>query len=366
MSVSEEPQIMSSIAIGIIILIGVIGNLFNILILSHKSMRNNSTFRFLLYLAIVDLLVLLVGTTDAFLTFGFLLFIRIHSDFICKVHTFFTYFLTHMSSFTLSIVSVDRAFIVCDQSMSTFLIKQVQRLKIQAEWLWTKRVEKIMILLGIFLGLINFHYLIFLGLSLTSEYEASNKTVSNYSSFINNYNLVQNKKTFESTASDLAKDINEKSVVCFPPANTKYNYFLIHIWTFIDVGLYSLFPFLVMVVCSVIILIEINTKSSSFLKRRTDLSNKARRRNQLLLVMLAITNGYFVLCSLPVCIDIIYYKFKGTSYEPHFLQTFFHLLAYTNNSANFIFYTIFCQKYRRIVINFFCKPNTDGLIIVRV
>ncbi len=79
-------------------------------------MRKNSTFRYLLYLSVFDLLVLVVGATDAYLRFGFNLQIRNYSSYLCRYHTFFTYFLTHASSIILMIVNVDRAFVVHNKS----------------------------------------------------------------------------------------------------------------------------------------------------------------------------------------------------------------------------------------------------------
>lgn len=105
----------------VLIVVGVIGNLINILVFSRRHMRKVSTFRFLLYLAITDMLVLLVCSTDALSKFGFQWEIRAQSTFSCRLHTFLTYLLTHSSSTILMVVSVDRALVVSNSSIRSLV-----------------------------------------------------------------------------------------------------------------------------------------------------------------------------------------------------------------------------------------------------
>jgi len=100
----------------LILIIGLIGNSLNILIFSKKTVRSNSTFRFLLYLSIFDLLVLLVCTPDVFLRFGYQIHIRQISIYTCRLHTFLTYLFTHASSSTLMLISIDRALIISNRN----------------------------------------------------------------------------------------------------------------------------------------------------------------------------------------------------------------------------------------------------------
>lgn len=100
-----------------LIVLGVFGNLVNIVVFSRASMRKASTFRFLLYLAITDLLVLIVCATDALAKFGFEWELRSTSIVVCRLHTFLTYLLTDASSLILMVVSVDRALVVTNSSI---------------------------------------------------------------------------------------------------------------------------------------------------------------------------------------------------------------------------------------------------------
>lgn len=75
-----------SILLGCIIVLGVCANIVNIIVFSRKSMRKTSTFRFLFYLSIVDLLVLLISALEAFdRGIGHRLKLREISNFSCKV-----------------------------------------------------------------------------------------------------------------------------------------------------------------------------------------------------------------------------------------------------------------------------------------
>jgi len=61
------------------------------IVFGKKAMRKISTFRFLFYLSLSDLLVLLVGATDVLINNIFQFEIRTYSNSLCKLHTFTTY-----------------------------------------------------------------------------------------------------------------------------------------------------------------------------------------------------------------------------------------------------------------------------------
>ena len=114
----ETNQFKSTLLLLAVIIIGIFGNLLNIIVFSHKSMRKNATFKYLLYLSIIDLLVLLVCATDACLIQGAFIIIRSYSNLTCKLHTFLTYFLTHLSSIVLMEVNLERALNICHDSIA--------------------------------------------------------------------------------------------------------------------------------------------------------------------------------------------------------------------------------------------------------
>jgi len=116
MDINRNKNSLIFFVLATIILIGFFGNLLNLIVFSSKTMRKNSTFRYLFYLSAIDLLVLITCTTDSLLAYVYYIMIRLQSDFFCKIHTFMSYFLTDMSSLILMIVSIDRVLIIKNQS----------------------------------------------------------------------------------------------------------------------------------------------------------------------------------------------------------------------------------------------------------
>ena len=398
----------------IIIIIGVFGNIINTIVLSNKTMRKNSTFKYLFYLAIIDLLVLSIGASDALMTYGHFIIIRLYSNTTCRLHTFLTYFLTHMSSIILMIVSIDRVLVVCNnptqRTDKSKKLKLSQRLRIKRKssalthlidnfmididfyrrFNVFKKVNKIVIILMIILTLANLHYLVFLRLNsadynekLDFRHLKKNKdqklhnytddskldAVQFFNQSIKNGNLILNRYNITAHPESLLIDIsNETSVfMCYPLQTEKYNYFLLNVWLWIDALIYSLIPFLVMLICSIIIIVEIRSKSNSFIQSNLNsnplICKKTKRRNRQLLIMLLFNNFYFVICSLPLCLSMFYYKYMGQQLETHSFQTFFHILAYSNNSFNFVFYFIFSHKYRQVFFRYlFCRESKRNSI----
>ncbi|CAF1603224.1 unnamed protein product, partial [Didymodactylos carnosus] len=103
-----DPRITKPFAI-ICLFIGSIGNSLSFVVFTNKELRIYSTFRYLAYLAIVDLCVLYCGLGHIILRDYFKFDIRTSHLVLCKLHTFFTYITTQLSSWVLALVSIDRA-----------------------------------------------------------------------------------------------------------------------------------------------------------------------------------------------------------------------------------------------------------------
>jgi len=223
----------------VIILIGTIGNIVNIILFSRKTFKSNSTFRFLLYLSIFDLLVLLICAPDAFLRFGYNIHLRQLSLYSCRLHTFFTYFFTHASSSILMLISIDRALIISNKTFHFALIrlKKFENIKNEPNSYsfglsilcilqcgltsnmkknnrsFMHRTDIIMVFLLAVLAILNSHYILFMTISEPSL--ASNQSFVNKTTlFLPDANLTNefyNKKLY--TEQERNKSIFE---VCFP------------------------------------------------------------------------------------------------------------------------------------------------------
>ena len=363
-----------------VICIGLIGNTLNIIVFGKKEMRKKSTFKLLFYLSIIDILVLLTCTTDALFTFGFKIQIRLYSTLICRFHTFLSYFLSHISSIVLMIVSLDRVFVVYNKSLKYFRFNYIERL---------------ILIISVFLSFINIHYLFFYNINvidknpnnedikLSNGYHdiakslnhigsnliaTKNKTLFLKNLISNNNEIIfiiksnlSNKIKVNLEDDKDSKILDKPLYACSPINDHIYNYFLKHVWIWIDSSLYSFMPIVVMGVCSLLILIELKRKSKLFLKfsiqSNKNITEKRIRKNKQILFMLTATNAFFIICSLPYC--IIYHKSNSERTETDFSLTLIivHILSYTNNSFNFIFYNFFSEKYMEELKLYFCKKQ---------
>ena len=170
----------------IIICVGIIGNILNLFIFSRKQMLKISTFRFQFYLSITDLLVLSICATNALLEFGFNIDLKIKSDSVCRIHTFLSSLLRHLSSVLLMMVNVERLMVVLNsKSMSKLYglskrskskskssellindrIKIHRSYNINTSYFNLNRVDLTALITTFALVVINFHYLAFLNLN---------------------------------------------------------------------------------------------------------------------------------------------------------------------------------------------------------
>ena len=378
---SDTKQIILSIITLIIVFFGLIGNSLNMIVFWHKTMKKHSTFRYLFCLALVDILVLIICATDTLTSFTFSFTFRLSSIFLCKIQTFLTYFLTHMSSLILMIVSIDRAIIICNNKNQTAanLITFISNLKYRIVCLF-KKVNNILIFLVLFLVMINLHSILFMTINKVDSEKVNDFDLNNYK-FYNNIKVFENSNlTFKSEFED-NKNKSEYLSICYPLKNEKYYIFLLNIWIWIDALTYSLIPFLVMTMSSIIIIVEIRTKSNGFIKRygkeknererstmNQKICEKSKRRNRKLSIMLLVNNLIFILCSLPIRFNMIYYNnqnnLKDETSSSSF-QSFFHPFSYLNNSFNFILYFIFSKQYRTLVLKLFFGQNNSDVVDIK-
>ena len=164
-------QILTSIPIAILF-IGIIGNICNIIVFGKRTMRSTSTFRFLFYLSIVDVLVLLFGALDMLIRNDSSLELRDFSLISCNLHKFLTYTVTYVSSFISVAVNIDRAQIVA--SISMFHMSNTNTKTRQRTNTFNKRfksggirlnkrfVDYIVLVVVVSIVVLNLHYVIFL------------------------------------------------------------------------------------------------------------------------------------------------------------------------------------------------------------
>jgi hypothetical protein len=352
---NSKLEIYFDILFTFILILGVFGNIINIVVLREKSLANTNTFKFLFYLSIVDLLILLICASDSLATHILEFEIRIYSTITCKIHVFLTYYLTHLSSIILMVVSIERLYTIHNKKFYCCLLNTTKRF---------------IIFIAVLLALINSHYLYFF--SLNSDYrveynslkiincsnytinanklmEESNDNLENYLSFNKCYINDDNKININSSLTNLI-DESVPFLICYPINNPTYSYFLDVIWVWVDSSLYSFIPFVVMTISSLLIIAELVKTSRRIKNKNTNksISKNNLKRNKQILQLLVLTNFFFIFFSLPYSISNN--NIVSISYQSLY---FIHMLAYTNNSINIIFYYVFSTKYRSTLLDLF-------------
>ena len=92
-----------------IFIIGVIGNFLSVLVFSRSSLRHRSCAVYFLALAITDIASLFASFVDTVLPSYNNLALTTKSLFICKMNPLMIYFTTDLSNFLLAVASIDRA-----------------------------------------------------------------------------------------------------------------------------------------------------------------------------------------------------------------------------------------------------------------
>nr|QVK45805.1 G protein-coupled receptor [Proales similis] len=351
---------------------GIFGNILSIVVFLQPSMRKNSTFTYLLWLCVVDIFVIAFGLGDLILIAYFGKILRNTSFVACRLHTFLTFSFTHLSSFILASVSIDRA----------VATNAINFAKVYCKPAVAYKVIGVSILLTF---IINFHNLFFLGFEhvQVSEKNQSDGTL---------------------------KNVSEKFVICGVKENTAYNSFVDPYYQWMDLTFYAILPFFIMACCSFLIirvLFKSNQRlnknkannraptaeknkeehaSSEHLKvgqnepRGSRLSvasilqairpragtlnrqtnSRMNKTLHLTYTLITINILFFVLVS-PLIITLISIRGKEKVQKYQLLFNIVYLLAYANHSFNFIFYGLSSPPYRNVILGFF-KPKRQNQI----
>ena len=397
----------------IFLAIGICGNIASFYAFNKSHMKAYSTFRFLSYLSIIDLLVLLTGLPQIIIiaytkdSYDF----RYYSDLICSLHSFLTMYFTHFSSILLAAVSVDRVYVLSklrpnkkttpklimtqqsnklntrpnNTSRNQLLLKNIKPKKYSTLKRFTN-VEFITISIGCIIFAFDSHFLFWMRL--------------------NSFETVHGENSTNSTRESL----------CYPSENDKlYSYFFKKIWPWFDMLLYCIIPFIIMIISSTLIILRLlklnhsvkylNEKAKSKiderkqnddsnrvltqtvklgsnleedkndfalnytlrndveerkinLAKRADSSNniqkrRARKNRQIYHVLLCLNFVFFLLVT-PV---VIFNSFHLLEFNNNsgILVSMCYFLAYSNHTFNFIFYLISSQPYRDILNDLIIK-----------
>jgi len=295
----------------ILIIMGTIGNIISIIVLSKPRFNRHPSTTYLLGLAASDMSMLYIGLLRQWVKYAFEVDIRHISPIICKVHWWLMYVMSDWTVWTLALITVERL-------VATLIPYKSKKI-------CTKRSAKVTVIsIVVFSLLVNSNLLYGFGEVETQE---GNTTI----------------------------------IRPCAPVNEEYAKFFFTVWTWIDLCKFSLIPFVILAAGNVLIVFKL---VQSRRKVKKDASNsesrsasKAKQSN--MSVLLVCLNFVFIICTLPVCVYFIGEAYWIPQDVPRNVQqqdpwwALVNIMLYTNNTSNFILYILTGSRFREEVIKLF-------------
>ena len=317
----KSADLMWKIVSPILIIIGSVGNIITIIVLSKEKPRKTSTTLFLLALACSDLVVLNTGLLRQWINYAFGTDIRNDlSEFGCKCHWFIVYLMTQFSSWMLICVTVERV-------ISTWM---PHRRNVACT---VKSAVVSIFVIACTLVLLNSHY--FYGYGSLTTINGTETTVTKCS-----------------------------------PLTEDYDWFIQYEWVWIDLCVFYLFPIFILLIGNCAIIYKV--LSSQRKSRRTvvpaitkQVDTRQGKQISRLTLTLMVLSAVFFICITPIVVYPIgepYWKRDASNEHLAFLfwwETFANLMMYINHSINCILYYLSGTKFRRAVQNLICRRRPD-------
>ena len=302
----------------ILIFLGSIGNILSIVVLTQKSIRNSTT-PLLTFLAFTDILVLYVGLFRQWIYHVFDYDIRHFSEITCKIHLWLLYTCLDLSAWIIMALTLERV-------LATWWPFRVR-------WLCSRTcIIALVVTVVILLLSVNSHFI----------YGMADKT---------------------------HRDSNGTFLMlerCIP-VQDEYTEFFINVWTLIDLGMFCLVPFSVIVVGNICILAKLmkNQRRLSAVSLPHDETRIRRwsssgRTISSLTATLMVLNTVFLITTLPISIFNIGYDYWRQKGDPQTIASLelwwaiVNMLMYSNNCVNFLLYCLSGSRFRKEARKVFC------------
>ena len=283
----------------ILIIIGTFGNLMIIIVMASGVFGKPCTRFLLTVLAVVDMLCHYLGLLRLWLKFVFDTDVREFSQTGCISHVFLTYLCTHLSSWVLVLITLERFLAV----MRPIEAKQVCNVK-------TASIT-IAIMLIVF---IPYNIVFFLGFG---EETRNNKICSH------------------------------------PPKRLRHFYYEIYLW--MDLLAYTLIPFVIITACNAVIISRVVVGHRN--RRKIQISATSTPTSQRvtsLTVMLLTTSISFLILTMPSSIYFLVIRYwNEADTDSLALEKLVYsvviMCSYANNGLNFLLFYISGSKFRLAV-----------------
>ena len=317
----QASEVIWKVVPPVLILFGSIGNILSIVVLTRKSIRNSATALYLTFLAFSDILVLYTGLLRQWIFYVFEYDIRHLSEAVCKIHLWLVYTSLDFSAWILMALTMERV-------MATWWPFRARRL--------CSRLNAAVIIMAI----------LFLLLAINSHFM---------------YGMIHETNVNENgTVSTVEKCL---------AVNEGYIDFFRKVWSWIDFGMFCLFPLSVIVVGNICILANVmrSQRRLSAVSLQQE-ETRSRRRSSSgrggtlssLTAMLLVLNTVFLITTLPISVyNIGYNHWVYTSNHQTIASlelwwAIVNMLMYTNNSVNFLLYCLSGSRFRKEAQKHFC------------
>ena len=300
-----------------LLLLGTIGNVLSVVTLLRRSMRKTSTYNLLVVVATGDTLVLSVGLLRRWLSEVTGKDVRDQNDFTCKMISLTGYTVSLSSVWILIVVTAERYYITVHSLRAVVCSTRKQSFKIIA-------------LILLLMLLLNSH---FLATTQIGYYEID----------------------------------DDKILTC--SSSEGYEYFVEHVWPWIDAMLYCFVPFFVISLLNGLIIKEIvesRRRRAELLQHQILSYNVMNENSTRLTLMLLCVTFIFLLCTLPMMATMIYASY--TSLDDVNLEktakftlarTCSEMLMYAHHSINFYVYLLSGSRFREELRKLMFCNNTN-------
>ena len=295
----------------VIIVLGTVGNTLSILVMLRKQFRHTTMSFHLIALAIADTLALYCGLLpiclDAYLSTNLG-----HSIFLCKMRNLLVFYVSHTASWILVCLTLERFVAV--------IFPHYCRLFTKA------RAAIILAFIILILLIFDLH-------------------------FFWTFHLQEHTSQYIDPLTNTTK--NHTTRVCW--VYKEHEDFLTNTWPWIDLALFSLLPFMFIIIGNISICIKLGL---TYYNRRKLGSSTNQSQNQTKLISTSIVLGsvslIFVVSTLPVTIwqlHMIHTPYnEDARAKIQITGTAIQLLQYLNNAFNFVLYCLTGRQFRKELI----------------
>lgn len=313
----------------LILFVGTCGNVLSFVVLRTRAFKGSSVAFTLSALAVVDTSVLYTSLLRQWLlglTYWQLEIRDVCWAVGCKLHMFLTYFLLHLSSWTLVVVTVERSCCVC---LPLFARTHCTRSRVRLSW----------IVVAVTLFFLNAHFF------WTAEYGVQQPRLTD----------------------------NHTETICY--IGPQYHTFFINVWYWIDFTVLSVCPFILILTGNVLIIVFVvrgaRARQSNLQQQQSaDSSVGVSAAASVLTSSTAMLIGVSIIFLLTTTPSAIFFLRSNDMFEDTSLQNsawlrllfvLTNLLYYTSNAFNFVLYCLAGTRFRRAFLNALnCVKRKDG------